>query len=157
MCGHHGSSNTNNYENIPTHLGFATSAIAPRRLLYPVHRRASAIESVGLRNHRPQRSCTGRGWIRFLEAIFATARSLHQVLHHDSSNSSSVAHRGLSHQHEFHQADRRLHSIIVIKVPQVTYDSSQIMTYIFNMLICLGMILLDNLLQYLLFIADKFI
>jgi hypothetical protein len=30
---------------------------------------------------------------------------------------------------------------------------SQIMSYIFNMLICLGMILLDNLIQYLLFIA----
>jgi hypothetical protein len=34
------------------------------------------------------------------------------------------------------------------------YDScSQIMSYIFNMLICVCMILLDNLLQYLLFIA----
>jgi hypothetical protein len=30
---------------------------------------------------------------------------------------------------------------------------SQIMFYILNMLICIGMILLDNLLQYLLFIA----
>jgi hypothetical protein len=30
---------------------------------------------------------------------------------------------------------------------------SQIMSYILNMLICIGMILLDNLLQYLLFIA----
>jgi hypothetical protein len=30
---------------------------------------------------------------------------------------------------------------------------SQIMSYIFNMLICVGMILLDNLLQYFVFIA----
>jgi hypothetical protein len=30
---------------------------------------------------------------------------------------------------------------------------SQIMSYIFNMLICIGIILLDNLLQYLLFIT----
>jgi hypothetical protein len=31
--------------------------------------------------------------------------------------------------------------------------SSQIMSYIFNMLICVGMILLDNMLQCFLFIA----
>jgi hypothetical protein len=57
-------------------------------------------------------------------------------------------------QHELCQVNHGLHPIIVIKEPQVTYDScSQIMSYIFNMLICVGMILLDNLLQYLLFIA----
>jgi hypothetical protein len=57
-------------------------------------------------------------------------------------------------QHELRQADRRLHLIIIIKELQVTYGfNSQIMSYILNMLICVGMILLDNLLQYLLFIA----
>jgi hypothetical protein len=56
-------------------------------------------------------------------------------------------------QHELHQGHRRLHPIVV-KEPQVTYGfSSQIMAYILNMFICVGMILLDNLLQYLLFIA----
>jgi hypothetical protein len=49
-------------------------------------------------------------------------------------------------QRELRQADRCIHPI-VIKEPQVTYDScSQIMSYIFNMLICVGIILLDNLL-----------
>jgi hypothetical protein len=57
-------------------------------------------------------------------------------------------------QRELHQADHRLHPIIIVKEHQVTYSfSSQIMSYILNMLICVGMILLDNLLQYLLFIA----
>jgi hypothetical protein len=50
----------------PTHLGFTSSAATPPRLLHPVHRRASAIERAGLRNRRPQRSCTGRGRIWFL-------------------------------------------------------------------------------------------
>jgi hypothetical protein len=57
-------------------------------------------------------------------------------------------------QHELRQADHRLHLIIVVKEQQVTYGlCSKIMSYIFNMLICVGMILLDNLLQCLLFIA----
>jgi hypothetical protein len=57
-------------------------------------------------------------------------------------------------QCELCQADRRLHPVIIVKEPQVTYGSySQIMSYIFNMLIYVGMILLDNLLQCLLFIA----
>jgi hypothetical protein len=56
-------------------------------------------------------------------------------------------------QHELRQADRRLH-LIVVREPQVTYgSSSQIISYIFNMLICVGMILRDSLLQCLLFIA----
>jgi hypothetical protein len=57
-------------------------------------------------------------------------------------------------QRELRQADYHLHPIIVIKEQQVMYGFfSQIMSYILNMLICIGMILLDNLLQYLLFIA----
>jgi hypothetical protein len=48
---------------------------------------------------------------------------------------------------ELRQADRRLHPVVVVKEPQVTYSSCyQIMSYIFNMLICVSMILLDNLL-----------
>jgi hypothetical protein len=57
-------------------------------------------------------------------------------------------------QRELCQADHHLHPIIIVKEPQVTYGScSQIMSYIFNMWICVSMILLDNLLQCLLFIA----
>jgi hypothetical protein len=56
-------------------------------------------------------------------------------------------------QHELRQTDRRFHPVVIIKEPQVTYDFCfQIMSYIFNMLICVGMILLDNLLQCFLFI-----
>jgi hypothetical protein len=51
-------------------------------------------------------------------------------------------------QCELRQVDHRLHPIVVVKEPQVTYDfSSQIMSYILNMLIYIGMILRDNLLQ----------
>ena len=56
---------------------------------------------------------------------------------------------------ELRQAARRLQEpIVVIKEPQVTYGfSPQIMSYILSILICIGMILLDNLLKYFLFIA----
>jgi hypothetical protein len=61
--------------------------------------------------------------------------------------------KGRRLQRELHQANCRLHMVIIVKKLQVTYGScSQIMSYIFNMLICVGMILLDNMLQYLLFI-----
>jgi hypothetical protein len=50
-------------------------------------------------------------------------------------------------QCELRQADRRLHLVVIVKEQQVTYGSySQIMSYIFNMLICVCMFLLDNLL-----------
>jgi hypothetical protein len=57
-------------------------------------------------------------------------------------------------QHELRQADRRVHPIVIVKEPQVMCGfHSQIMSYIFNMLICVDMILLDNLLHCSLFIA----
>jgi hypothetical protein len=57
-------------------------------------------------------------------------------------------------QRELHQSDHRLHPVVIVREPQVTYGScSQIMSYLFIMLICVGMILLDNLLQCFLFIA----
>jgi hypothetical protein len=43
---------------------------------------------------------------------------------------------------------------VVVKKLNIMYNfSAQVMSYILNMLICVGMILLDNLLQCLLFIA----
>jgi hypothetical protein len=57
-------------------------------------------------------------------------------------------------QHELHQAEHCLQPFIIIKEPNVTYGfSAQIMSYILNNLIGVGMILLDNLMQCLLFIA----
>jgi hypothetical protein len=62
--------------------------------------------------------------------------------------------KGRHLQRELCQHDRCLHLIVVVQEPQVTYGSfSQIMSYIFNLLICVGMIFLDSLLQYLLFIV----
>jgi hypothetical protein len=51
-------------------------------------------------------------------------------------------------QRELRQAElRRLHRIVVVMELQVMYGfSSQILSYILNMLICIGMLLLDNLL-----------
>jgi hypothetical protein len=90
------SSNPNNHEP-PMHLGLrlirccATKTSSSRSL-------TCSCESgrAGLQNRRPQRSCTGRVRIRFLEAIFVTARLLHQALHHGSSTSSSDVRRWLS-------------------------------------------------------------
>jgi hypothetical protein len=57
-------------------------------------------------------------------------------------------------QCELHQANHCLHPIVVIKESQATYGfSSQIMSYLLHMLIHVGMILIDNLLQCLLFIT----
>jgi hypothetical protein len=57
-------------------------------------------------------------------------------------------------QHKLHQVKRRLQLVIVVMEPNITYGfSTQIMSYVLNMLIFVGMILLDNLLQCLLFIA----
>jgi hypothetical protein len=62
----HRSSNTRIATKTSTQLDFAAFAAASPRLPHPVRRRASVIGRAGLRNHRPQRSCTGRGRIRFL-------------------------------------------------------------------------------------------
>jgi hypothetical protein len=57
-------------------------------------------------------------------------------------------------QRELRQADHHLYLIVIVKEPHVTYDlSSQIMSYILNMLICVRMLFIDNLLQWLLFIV----
>jgi hypothetical protein len=57
-------------------------------------------------------------------------------------------------QHELYQVDHCLQPVIVVKEPNIMYGFySQIMSYIFNVLIYVGIILLDNLLQCLLFIA----
>jgi hypothetical protein len=50
-------------------------------------------------------------------------------------------------QCELYQVNRRLYLIVIVKEPQVTYGfSSQIMSYILDMLISVDVILLYNLL-----------
>jgi hypothetical protein len=57
-------------------------------------------------------------------------------------------------QRELRPADRSLHPIIVVNELQITYDFSfQIISYILDILICVAMILLDNVLQCLMFIV----
>jgi hypothetical protein len=75
----------------PTYLGFVISAAAPLRLLHPVYRRASAIRRVGLQNYCPQRSCTGRGRIRFLES------DLHDCSLASSNSSPQLIYLFVSH------------------------------------------------------------
>jgi hypothetical protein len=120
----------------------------PPRLLHFIHRCASAIGRASLQNCRPQRSCTGRGRIRLLGSDLRDCSLA-------SSNSSSHL------IYLFVECATRVITFnvnsvrpIIIKEPQVTYAfSSQIMSYLLDMLICVGMILLDNLLQCLLFVA----
>jgi hypothetical protein len=84
MCDRHECSNIRTTMKTPTHLG------------HPVCRRASAVRTTGLRNHRPQRSCTGRGQIRFLgsdlrDCSLTSSNSSPRLI-----TSSSVTRRGSS-------------------------------------------------------------
>jgi hypothetical protein len=150
------------------HLDFATSTTAPPRLLHSVRRRASTIRRVGPRNRCPQQSCTGRGIIRFLRSNLCDCCMLLQVLHHSPSASSSDACRGSSpstrtlsgrssssSNHHRTSSDRSSSSSDHRRQGTASHArfSSPIISYIFNMLIYVDMILLDNMLQYLLFIA----
>jgi hypothetical protein len=92
MCGCHGSRHTQTKQP-PTHLGLSLICYCAGKTTSSC---SSVIGRAGQRNHHAQRSCTGRGRIRFLEAIFVTARLLRQILHHGSFNSSLVARRGSS-------------------------------------------------------------
>jgi hypothetical protein len=86
--------------------------------------------------------------------IFTTARSLRKFFTTARLPLRRSRVEGHCLEHELRHADHRLHPVVIIKEPQVTYDFySQIIFYIFNMLICVVMILLDNLLQYLLFVT----
>jgi hypothetical protein len=147
MCGRHGCCNTNKHEN--------TNASRFRRFCCCAADATSSHSSMCI-CHRERKSLEPSSsvimqWER-ANKVFGKRSSL--LLAHFTKfftmarlplRRSCAEVRRL--QHKLHQVDRRLHSIIVIKEPQVTYSScSQIMSYIFNMLIYVGMILLDNLL-----------
>jgi hypothetical protein len=118
-------------------------------LLHLVHWRAYVIGRAGLWNRCPQRSCTERWWIRFLGS------NLHDCSLASSSSSPWLIYLFVGRAPRviaFNVNSVRL--IIFVKEPQAMYSScSQIMSYTFNMFIYICMILLDNLLQCLLFIA----
>jgi hypothetical protein len=75
----------------PTYLGFTASAAAPSRLLHPSHWRAFAIGRACLWNCRPQRSCSGRGQLRFLGS------DLHDYSLAFSSSSSRLVYLFVGH------------------------------------------------------------
>jgi hypothetical protein len=65
---HHRTSN-NEQSRVTNAFSFFVSSIATSpRLLHLVRQCVSMTGRAGLRNHRPQRSCTGRGRIRFLRS-----------------------------------------------------------------------------------------
>jgi hypothetical protein len=107
------------------------------------------IGRAGLRNRRLYRSCTRRGRIRFLGS------DLHDGSHASSSSSSWLIYLFIGRAQRVTAFNMNsIRPIIIIKEQQITYGFfSQIMSYLLDMLICVGMILLNNLLQYLLFIT----
>jgi hypothetical protein len=154
MCGRHESSNKNNHEP-PTHLCLhlicccVTKTSSSRSSMYICDQESRSSESsssVILHQERVNKvfgKRSSRLLARFVK-FFTTARLPLRRLRVE----------GRHLQRELRQVDRHLYPIVVINEPQVTYGYwSQIMSYIFNILIYLSMILLDNLLQCLLFIA----
>jgi hypothetical protein len=151
-CSHHRTSN--NEQPLATHLGFclprcctvkATSSCSSMCICDRNNRSSKPSSLAILHRERANKVFRKRSsWLlaHFFKFFITTRLPLHQTC--------TEGHRL---QHEFHQAECRLHLIIIAKEPQVTYNfSSQIMSYILNTLICICMILLDNLLQCLLFI-----
>jgi hypothetical protein len=131
----------------PTHLGFhllsyyTTKATSSRSSTCICDRESRSLKlssSVILHRERENKVFEKRS-SRLLPRFFKLFIMTHLPLHR-----TCVEGRCL--QHELRQPEHCLHSIIVVKEPQVMYGfSSQIMSYILNMLICVGMILLDNL------------
>jgi hypothetical protein len=123
---------------------FASSVVAPPRLLHLIHWHASTTERAGLWNYCPQWSCTERGWIRILGCILRdypiaypslsswliylfVGRALTIVTYNTSSSRlSDIFATPLSSK------KRKYHTF-----------SSLIMSYMLNLFIYIGMILLD--------------
>jgi hypothetical protein len=135
----------------PTHLGSHLHSCCASKIT-SYHRRAFVTGRAVIRNHHSQWFCTGRGQIRILVSDL-----------HDCSIRFSkfiiTAHLPLRIYHELHQSTCGLQESIagqedtyVLNSWIMSYIYSQIMSYILNMFIYVGMILVDNLLQYFMFI-----
>jgi hypothetical protein len=137
------------------HLGFcllrycATEATSSRSLMwiYDQESRSPEPSSSAILHRERADKIFGKRSSQLLTCFFKFFITAHLPLHR-----TRVEGRCL--QRKLRQAECRLHPIIIIKESQVMYDfSSQIMSYILNMLIYVGIILLDNLFQCLLFIT----
>jgi hypothetical protein len=130
-CSCHRNSNIPTATKTPSHLGSSTC-------ICDQESRSPEPSSLAILHRERANKVFGKRSLRLLAhfiKFFTTARLPLRRSHAE----------GRRLQRELRQADRRLHPIVIIKEPQVTYGScSQIMSYIFNMLICVGMILLDN-------------
>jgi hypothetical protein len=81
-----------------------------------------------------------------------SARSLLQVHHHDSSTSFVLCEEPHGIYRKLHQSARGLQESTTIN--EDTYVlNSRIMSNLLNILICVGMILLNSLMQYFMFIV----
>jgi hypothetical protein len=154
MCSRHRRSNQNNHEP-PTHLGLQliccctakTSSSRSSMCICNRESRSLKLSSLAILHRERTNKVFGRRSSRLLALFVKFVTTTRLTLRRSHTEGRLL-------QRKLRQADRRLHLIIVVKEPQVTYSSySQIMSYIFNKLICVEMILIDNLLQCLLFIA----
>jgi hypothetical protein len=145
---------TNNHEP-PTYLGFclllyyATKATSAHSSTCIYDRESRSLEpsSSAIQHQGRVNKVFGKRSSQLLARFFKFFIMTHLTLRR-------MRVEGRRLQRELCRVNCHLHPIIVIKELQVTYDfSSQIMSYILSMLICVSMILLDNLLQCLPFIS----
>jgi hypothetical protein len=144
----------NNHEP-PTHLDFCllhcctAKAISSRSstCIYIRESRSPKPSSSSILHQERVNMVFGKRFSQLLARFFKFFITTRLPLHRTCT-------KGRCFQCELRQDGRHLHSIVIVKEPQVTYGFSfQIMSYILNMLIWVGIILLDNLLQCLLFNA----
>jgi hypothetical protein len=149
-CGRYGTSN-NEQPHVTNTSRFSPPPLwAPPSLLHAYHQHAPVIGRASLRNRRPQRSYTGSGWIRFLGSDLRDCSICFIKLF---TRTRLPLHRLCTEAHHIYL---KLHQSTCCLQESTTMQE---VTYVFKsrfmpcMLICVGMILLDNLLQCFLFIA----
>jgi hypothetical protein len=124
-CGRHGNSNIPAATKTLTHLGFTASAVAPLRLLHPVHRRTSSRSSTCIydwESRSPEPSSLAILHWEMVNKVFGkrSSRLLARFVKFFTMAciplrwSHAESHRL---QRELRQADHRLHPVVIIKEP----------------------------------------
>jgi hypothetical protein len=138
---------TNNHEP-PTHLGFrllrycAAKATSSRSsmCIFDRENRSLELSFLAILHRERMNKVFGKRSSRLLTRFFKFFITTRLPL----CRTRAEGHRL---QREVRQANCRLHPIVAIKEPQVTYGFFfEIISYMLNILICVGIILLDNLL-----------
>jgi hypothetical protein len=142
---HHGICNLE-FNPTSRNLVFTSSVVAPPMLLNLTYWCASATERASPQHCRPQWSWTERRWIKFLGSILRNCSiaspNLSSLGEHRLLSSTTRRRPDWAASSQLHCLQRR-GSIIVL--------FSLIMSYTSNLVICIGMIMVD-LLQYLIYI-----